>query len=232
MPLAALSVLIAEHPLQVTLLHPGHSGARAWVLPMCSMVLRQTRLSVKGASPCHAPLCHLCSHWCGNHLFILFRSEESVVTRTLISLHRHVSLSLVRNVAMLNTPLHTETGGSTCFQHKRSKRGGNDKQVMMPDHPSDHGTQPFVMLRSLLVGRLDPYHGQLQIALYNLKKSVIMSFNPPRSPQGKNEFLDTEEETELWRGMGISLIPCSDLYRLTYACGIYTYIYADKHTCT
>lgn len=130
---------------------------------MCSTVLRQTRLSGRGASLCCDLLCHLCSHWCADHLFILFTSEESVVTRTLISLHRHVSLSLERSIAtVLNTRLHTETGDSAWFGGKRFNKGRRGKQVMMGDQPLGHVTQPSVVLRPLLVSRLYHYHCQLQ----------------------------------------------------------------------
>ena len=126
-------------------------------------MLRQTRLSGRGASLCCDPLWHLCSHWCVDHLLILFISEESVVTRTLISLHRHVSLSLERSVAaVLNTRLHTETGDGAWFWDKRFNKGRHGKQAMMGDHPSGHVTQPSVVFRPLLVSRLYHYHCQLQ----------------------------------------------------------------------
>lgn len=159
MPLAVLSVLVGEQPFQVTV----PSSWSQWRNHLCSpCVLRQTHLSGRGASLCCDPLCHLCSHWCVDHVLILFISEESVVTRTFISLHRHVSLSLERNVAVLNTHLHTETGDSTWFRNKRFNRGRNGKQVMMGDHPLDHVTQPSVVLRPPLVSQLYHYHCQLQ----------------------------------------------------------------------
>lgn len=65
-------------------------------------------------------------------MFTFFLSEESVVTRTLISLHRHVSLSLVRNVALLNrTLVCTQKQVTLWFQYEPSNKGGNDKQVMI-----------------------------------------------------------------------------------------------------
>lgn len=153
MPLTVLFVLDQGRSLPWTLT----ASWSGWSKSLCSLhVLRgaDTSSSLSEGCPSHSCdlLCHLCSHRCGNPLFM---SEEPAVTRTLISLHGHVSLSLGRNIAMLNTHLHTETCDSTWFQNKPFNgdrgRGEDDKPVMIHTYPSGHVTELTAKLRSLPV---------------------------------------------------------------------------------
>lgn len=145
MPLTVLFFLDQEHPWQQTLPASWSGQSKS----LCSLhVQHGAEAFLSLCEGCLPLLCHLCSHRCGIHLFM---SQESAVTRTLISLHGHVSLSLVGNIAMFNTCLHTETGDSTWFQKEPTDRGGDDKQMMICAYPSGHMTEPPAMLRSLLV---------------------------------------------------------------------------------
>lgn len=142
----------------------GHCGAREiyCISFNWNVVLRYARSSMEVMSPLVvASLCHLCSRWYVNHLFL---PEESVVMRTLISLHGHVSMSLVKNNAIPNTCSHRSR-----WQHSLPAHTNKWLHEMMP---WNHITRAHAMGRWLyimtvyLILTLIPY---IPIALHSPK---------------------------------------------------------------